>query len=340
MMNEVFFFLLTALVTAGAFMFFVKKDRDNTVKLAAVFIKASMIWAIMAGFAGAGAVFYAVFILSICAGLFILSSARGGIEGNKTREYVVFVFSLGLLLIFASGCTSSENMKMPVVSRQMNLNFTASCLTAGDNGEVYAGFERTGAVSVIDTVNGKNLSAFTAGLMPVEIILSGKKIYTANKMSNSVTIYDTEKPAGISVASGGTYPSALALDAVNNKLYVANMGSNNVAVIDLSAPGARVKALIPTGKWPSDLYLAPDNRYLYVCCKYTNTVQIIDTERGLLVFTKIDTGISPSQLVPLNKKEIAIINEWEYTYNHSSSIIVFNRISYDLEYDMTIDGGI
>jgi YVTN family beta-propeller protein len=183
-------------------------------------------------------------------------------------------------------------------------------------------------------------TTISTGYMPVDMLMNNGKLYTANKSSNTITIHNMENGTGVNIDSGGEYPCSLAINQQKNRLYAANMGSNNVAVIDLNAQTINVIKKIPVGKWPSDLYLSPDNRYLYVCCKYTNTIQVIDAEKEQPVFTKVDTGISPSKLVPLSNRHIAIINEWEYAFNHQSTIIVFDRINYNLEYDIMVEGGI
>jgi YVTN family beta-propeller protein len=183
-------------------------------------------------------------------------------------------------------------------------------------------------------------TTISTGYMPVDMFINSNKLYTANKSSNTVTIHNLETGKGVNIDSKGAYPCSLAINQQKNRLYVANLGSNDVSVIDLGAPTINVVKRIPVGKWPSDLYLSPDNRYLYVCCKYTNTIQVIDAEKEQPVFTKVDTGISPSKMVPLSNRDIAIINEWEYAFNHQSTIIVFDRINYSLEYDIMVEGGI
>jgi DNA-binding beta-propeller fold protein YncE len=339
-MNEMMFVAQAALLAAAAFLLFVKKDRQASFRLFLIHLKVSVIWAAFSGFLAAEPAAFSAYIISVCAAAFIFSGARGGLSGGKAREFVLFCGAMILLLLFASGCSSSDHTRYPAISGEIKLDYAPSALAAGDKNELYAGGEKTNIIRIYDTETKKVISSMGAGYMPVDIKICGKKLFSANRLSDSVTVHDIEKGTGVNVNSGGVYPSAVLYNQAKKELYAANMGSNNVAIIDLSSPTINVKALIPTGKWPSDLFLAPDNRYIYVCCKYTNTVQVLDTERQLPVFTKIDTGISPSQLLPIGEKHIAIINEWEYAYNHMSSIIVFNYATYALEYDILVDGGI
>ena len=245
-----------------------------------------------------------------------------------------------IFLALLSGGCGKNNSSMPAITGEYKLDFVPSKVAMPGNDELFVGSERGKAVYIYDTENFKKKSSIAAGYMPVDMVFYMDKLYTANKASNTVTIHDMLNGKSVQAASGGESPSALALDGSKGRLYVANTGSSNVTVINLKDGGYPVMKTIAVGKWPADLYLSPDNRYLYVCCKYTNTVQIIDAEKEEPVFTRIDTGISPSEFVPISGRDIAIINEWEYVYNHQSSIIMFDRIHYNMEYDIMVDGGI
>jgi len=59
-----------------------------------------------------------------------------------------------------------------------------------------------------------------------------------------------------------------------------------------------------------------------------------------MLFTKIDAGVSPVQLVPLGSGRIAIINEWEYSFNQKSSILLFDTGDYSIKSAIGTEGGI
>ncbi|MCE5301053.1 MAG: beta-propeller fold lactonase family protein [Spirochaetia bacterium] len=335
-MNSLLFVFIILSACGSAVFYFAANDGQRGAQCMSACLKLSFIWMLLSGIVPILAA-----ALAATGVLIVFVMARSaGLPGGK-KELALFVTAIAAVFIFAQGC-SIQGGRMPEKMDEMKLDYTPSSIRASlfDNNVVYAGTERDRVVYAYD-MSSKTINAtIAAGYMPVDIIQNGRSIITANRTSNSVTIHDLRTGKSEQVQSGGEYPSAVAYNPARNEVYVTNIGSNNVAVIDLSGNTPEVVARILTGKWPSDLYLAPDNRYLYVSCKYTNTVQIIDTQRRLPVFTKVDTGISPSRLLPISKREIAVINEWEYAFNRSSSILIFNRINYGLEYDILVDGGI
>ncbi len=339
-MNEIMIPAAIFFALMAAFLLFVKNDNPAAFKIFLIIIKGMLMWSILSGaFAASPGVFGAFFTLmaAVVFGFYLLP------EGKNTGRRRHFAAAAGLfaaVLIFSSGCSGQGGMKYPAISDYMDLGFVPSAILSGEKNTVYVATERSKIIYLYNTMEKKRITSIGAGYMPADIKVSGGKLYSANKMSDTITIHDLETGKGVNIATGGIYPSAIALNQARGELYAANLGSNSVSIIDIASNTPAVKAVIKTGKWPSDLYVAPDNRYVYVCCKYTNTVQIIDAEKQLPVFTKVDTGTSPSQLLPINNTDIAIINEWEYAYNHSSSVIVFNRVSYALEYDIIVDGGI
>lgn len=54
----------------------------------------------------------------------------------------------------------------------------------------------------------------------------------------------------------------------------------------------------------------------------------------------MQTGISPTRILPLNNKELVILNEWEYVFNLKSTIIIFDRADYKVNNSIKVDGGI
>jgi YVTN family beta-propeller protein len=174
--------------------------------------------------------------------------------------------------------------------------------------------------------------------MVYDILIDGKFLYTANKASDDITVYDMETKQKKDIKSGGAGPVALSIYPEKKKLYAANITSSNVSVIDLNA--LTVEAKIETGKWPSYLYLAPDKKYLYVTCQYTNTIELIDTEKERNVLVTIPVGTSPVSIIPIGGKNLAIVHEWEYAFNNQSNIVIINRANYSVVKSILIDGGV
>lgn len=336
-MTAVVFGLQLAFAFCAAYFMFHKKEPGASVLPALLLVKANIIFIVLTGDISSAPV-----ILASCAGMaavFALVNLflnRNGGGAGRGRDYAVLIIMAGFAL-FLSGCGAGPK-NFPAVEKEIDLKFVPSRVMAGAQGEVYVGTERDRQVYLYGIKDGKRLKTIDAGYKPVEIIESRGKIYIADEKSACVTVYSEVSGTSQNIDSGGEYPSALAVNTEKNLLYVANTGSGNVAIIDLNS-GQAVKKLL-TGKWPSDLYLTPDNRYLYVSCKYTNTLQLIDAENEEPLFTKIQTGVSPVQIIPIGRHRLAIVNEWEYAFNEQSAVLIFNMKNYSIESSIRTDGGI
>jgi len=337
-MSSVLLGLVVAFTAASFYFFTVKRNTYFTVlsfiisaKLSILFILTSSgaVYPLLTAIAAGGLVF------SVMAKVSAAPAENGAARGS--REYIISAGFLILLVFILGGCTKKE-IRMPSVQAELEFKFIPSAIAEAGKDSIYIGSERGKAVYLYSLVGKKRKKIIETGYNPSCILRDGNTLYIANKRSNSVTVYDDVSGDKYDIKTRGRHPCAVILNRGKNLLYAANTGSGNVAVIDLAE--RKVIERISTGKWPSDLYLSPDGRFLYVSCKYTNTVEIIDAEKQKHLFTKIDTGISPVKMVPLNRRLIAILNEWEYAFNHQSTIIVFDTKEYSLKSSIRVDGGI
>ncbi|MBP7792895.1 MAG: beta-propeller fold lactonase family protein [Candidatus Goldbacteria bacterium] len=255
---------------------------------------------------------------------------------RNRKEYVLFLLAIVFVFLF-SGC-SKKISKPPQIEINYKLNFIPSDVCVLNNEKILVGAEREKKIAIVNLNTGKINKIINSGANPVDILVKGNYVYSANKSSSDVTIHNLSDNETTNIPSGGQNPSALALNGEKKLLYVANTGSSNISIIDIQ--GKRIKSKINTEKWPADILITNDNKYLYVPCKYTNVIQLIDAEKERCLFTKIDAGISPAQLLKLNKRQIAIINEWEYSFNQQSTINVFDTKDYAIKYNIRVDGGI
>ncbi len=332
--------VLVILIIALAYSLFILRDREKAAEISAIAAKAALALAVLAAAAEDAPVI--VLLLALFFGAFL--SARGfipeGAGGEKRgrRDFVIFIVFIFILLAGGTGCAKKE-IKMPEIKGSIKLSFIPSVVLPDEkNNGVYIGSERGRRVYFYDIASKKRKKTIKTGRYPADIVIGTHKIYIANKRSNTVTIFNTINEKSVNIRTGGIRPSAICVSTEEDRLYAANTGSSNVAIIDL-VTNKRIKKIY-TGKWPSDLYLAPDDKLLYVSCKYTNTVEIIDTVKKHHLFTKVDTGVSPIKIIPLNKNEIAILNEWEYAFNHKSTIIIFDTGEYALKRSIMVPGGI
>lgn len=280
-------------------------------------------------------IFYLFLIMPILF-IFIKENEKKNIEINLKKEYIIFLFAVILLLVFSTGC---KNIKInyPLYKNEIKLEFTPGSIIAVDKNTIIIAHLNGNKAYFYDVENLKEIKAIRTGQSPVKLKIFDKKIFAVNNLGNSITIYDPNNETNENISCGGLYPSSIEFNKWKNLLYVSNMGSDNIAVIDLNT--GVLKNKIKVGKWPADIYFSQE-KYLYVCCKYTNTIEIIDAEKEQHIFTKVHTGISPTQIIPISKKELAILNEWEYVFNYKSTIVLFNKVNYKVNESIKVDGGI
>jgi len=122
------------------------------------------------------------------------------------------------------------------------------------------GAAKTGTVSVVDLVAGKQVATVKVGLHPTAMALSGRTLYVANTNSDSVTLVDTVTRSvrgiiGITPyphAPYGSHPNGVAVLA-DGRVAVTLGRDNAVALYEPPARGraATYLGLVPTGWYPS-----------------------------------------------------------------------------------------
>ncbi len=334
------FFLLLMI---GYFIFY-KKENSFINKILFIFIKTHILFLIVFYNKNFSQIIFIIYLFFIIPVLFLFIkenkernvSIRNDIKIDFKKEYILFLLAIILLLIFSSSCTNIK-INYPTYKNEIKFKFTPGCITTKDKNTILIANENENKIYFYDLKNFKITKTIRTGNLPVKIKIFNKKIFIVNYLGNSITVYDLENEIIENLPVSGQHPSSIEFNKEKNLLYVANMGTNNITIIDLITK--TIKNKIKVGKWPADIYLSPD-KYLYVCCKYTNTIEIIDAEREKHIFTKVHTGISPTQILPINKKEFAVLNEWEYVFNYKSTIVIFNRLNYKVKESIQVDGGI
>lgn len=330
-MNGIFAAIAAVSAVLGAYFLFYKGDKKGFLIMSALMVKAGIICAIAGPVRPA--VSFTVFMAGIMYCLYFLAAGTDKIRISK-KEYYITAVILILSLVFFQGCAGKP--EMPAIKGEIKLDFTPGELYVSQDDELIVGSQTGTSVKVFGS-DLKEKYSFQAGAYPCDIIKQDKKIITADRLSGTVTFFDTAAKEGYSVSTGGQYPSAVAYDAKKGLIYASNMGSSAVSVID--AAQKKVTGRIESGRWPSALYLSPDGRYLYIACKYTNTIEVAETEKRQIVFTRAQTGTSPVALLLLNKRELAVVNEWEYSYNGKGSVTVFDMEKYRITDSMIVPGG-
>lgn len=299
------------------------------------FVLAAVILAVLCAFMNMPVV-AAVCVTAFCGAAFACYLFSGKNDAGLARNASVAAVSVVLAFMLA-GCSAGPVI-MPAIKEEIKLGFIPSALAVSNKGELYIGNERASHVVVYDYRGKEEIKKIPCGNHPSDIAINGDMVYITGRMDNTLTVYNSLTGESAVIKVQGRSPSAVAVSGDGLKAYTANSGSNTVSVIDLKE--GRVTGTIETGKWPSDVLLSPDGRKLYVACKYTNTIQVIDTEKQRILFTEVETGVSPVRLLQLNKRVVAVIHEWEYSFNNKSSMIFFDTENYTVISSIVTDGGI
>lgn len=115
----------------------------------------------------------------------------------------------------------------------MVLNSTQDRLYVVNSGSRTISIVSTTQFSILDTI------LLTAGIEPTDIAIIPDsknsiegKLYITNRFSNDVTVISTITKRVLKTIAVGTYPSAIAADALRKEIYVANERSNNLSIIN------------------------------------------------------------------------------------------------------------
>ena len=159
----------------------------------------------------------------------------------------------------------------------------------------------------LNTRAGRLDSKYTrVGYGPVSVAISpdGKKLYTANSKSMSISVVGLPSVEAKKTIDLPAAPKIIAITGDGRKGFVAMSGREGVAVIDLKSD--RVIKTIPTGADPWGLCLVKDR--LFMTNEGMASVSVIDATRGT-ISNEIVTSDSPRGLSYYNNLlYVAVMN--------------------------------
>lgn len=148
---------------------------------------------------------------------------------------------------------------------------------------IYAFNAETGKL----TLHGVTKTRPGAGPRHVAFDQDGRRLYVANELDCTVTVYEYD-------AENGTLQALQTLDTVppeapenivadihvaasGERLYVSNRGHDSVAVYGVEENGLLSSHAIPScgGKWPRNFTLAPDGRFLLAANEHSNEISVL-----------------------------------------------------------------
>jgi len=141
-------------------------------------------------------------------------------------------------------------------------------------------------ISVIETATNtvtNNAVDIPVKSMPFSMAVTpnGAYLYTANLISNTVSVVSTATNTVVGTIPVGSQPAGIAFTPDGAYAYVANTSGNTVSVI--STLTNTVVATIPVGTTPDEVAITPDGAYAYVSNNSSQDVSVISTHTNTVI---------------------------------------------------------
>ncbi|NUO65501.1 MAG: bifunctional YncE family protein/alkaline phosphatase family protein, partial [Gemmatimonadaceae bacterium] len=126
---------------------------------------------------------------------------------------------------------------------------------------------------------------------PAGVALSpdGRWLYVAENLADSIAVFDVSSGALVGRWPAGRYAYGVVVGP-DGTVYVSAWGARTVAVFDPRPDGSLApRRQLDAGRHPSAMVLSRDGSRLFVASSSTDRVTVLDTRRGEVVATLIDT---------------------------------------------------
>jgi YVTN family beta-propeller protein len=159
-------------------------------------------------------------------------------------------------------------------------------------------------VSVIDTVNQKEVAKIPAGKGPAQVGIApdGRLAFVSLSEENAVAVIDPATRKVIRKVAVGSVPIQLYATPDSRTLLVANQGTrkkpgSTVSLIDLES--FKVAKTIVTGAGAHGVVVDRDGRYAYVTNIYANSVSVLDVkDRKVVATVRVEKGPNGISVTP------------------------------------------
>lgn len=145
------------------------------------------------------------------------------------------------------------------------------------DGRLLVTTERSQTLAIVDTRNGDAITAVPTGQMTTHMVAvssDGRRAYTANIRSGSVSVIDLASGAKLRDIAVGGQPEGIALSTDGRVLWVGDNEGARVQAFD-TATFERL-AQLPTGDVPIRVAASPDRRWIFVSNAGSGTLTVID----------------------------------------------------------------
>jgi YVTN family beta-propeller protein len=217
---------------------------------------------------------------------------------------------------------------------------TAASVTLAQGAQrLYVADYANSRVAVFDTNNLKPTNAYQqveatptwvqTGAMPFGVLASpdGRRVYTANYASDSVTVIDTPTQTPVYNAPAGDGPYQLALSPDASTLFVSDFDGAAVTALNVGANTT------PTQKWtlqlpysPTGMAVTPDGRYLFVNLYQDWKTLVVDVS-GAMPQVKREINVGPAPVaIAMSKdgKRVYVANEFDEHIQWGASLSIIN----------------
>jgi PQQ-dependent catabolism-associated beta-propeller protein len=178
---------------------------------------------------------------------------------------------------------------------------------------VYVTNERSGDVSVIDTLANRVISTIEVGKRPrgIRARSDGKVLYVAlsgspiappgsdkrklptDKSADGIGVIDLATGKLREKIDSGSDPESFSISEDERFLYVSNEDEAAASIVDIAA--RKIVAKLKVATEPEGVATSPDGKWVYVTCEGTNQVFVIDIAKREVI-TNFKTGARPRQI--------------------------------------------
>jgi YVTN family beta-propeller protein len=176
---------------------------------------------------------------------------------------------------------------------------------------VYVTNERSGDVSIIDSVTNDVVATVPLGKRPrgihaspdkqtIYVALSGspiagpgvdeKTLPPADKSADGIGVFDIKTKKLLKTISGGSDPEEFDLSHDGTKLFTSNEDTAEASVIDIAM--GKVVETLKVGEEPEGVTTSPDGKFVYVTSEQDGAIFVIDTEAHKVI-TSFKVGSRP-----------------------------------------------
>jgi 6-phosphogluconolactonase len=153
---------------------------------------------------------------------------------------------------------------------------------------IYAFDAKTGKL----TPHGATQTGPGAGPRHLAFDQGGQRLYVANELDSTVTVYEYDAVNGSlgALQTLGTLPpeppenivADIHVSSSGQRVYVSNRGHDSVAVYGVEEDGLLTRLAIPScgGKWPRNFTLAPGGNFLLAANERSNEISVLPILAG------------------------------------------------------------